>query len=122
MADQILQTAQIVMRDPNIRILLDQVSKRLMKVVEERLAAAGIKPVAEEAKVAPTVSVLTDVQKAKLESAKYRLDRAENNLKEYNSLLNRFLGFLKGDKRAAVEKEFEEAKEHYEKLKKEFGI
>ncbi len=121
MADQILQTAQIVMRDPNIRILLDQVSKRLMRAVEERLAAAGIKPVAGEPS-APAVSVLTDVQKAKLESAKYRLDRAEKNLKEYNSLLNRFLGFLKGDKRAAVEREFEEAKTCYEKLKKEFGI
>jgi hypothetical protein len=122
MADQILQTAQSVIRDPNIRLFLDQVSGRLMKAVEDRLAAAGIKPVAEEAKVTPAVSVLTDEQKAKLEFAKYRFLRAEKNLKEYNGLLNRFLGFLKGGNRAAVEEEFEKAKNEYEKLKKEFGV
>lgn len=119
MANQILQTAQSVFRDPNVKIFLDQVSNRLIRAVEDRLAAAGIKPVAGRA---PAVSVLTDEQKAKLEFAKYRLVRAEKNLKEYNGLLNRFLGFLKGDNRAAVEEEFENVKGEYEKLKKELGI
>ncbi len=121
MADQILQTAQTVIRDPSIKIFLDQVSSRLVKAVEDRLAAAGIKPVAGEANAAPVVSVLTDEQKAKLEFAKYRLAKAEKNLKEYNNLLSRFLGFLKGGNRAAVEEEFEKAKNDYEKLKKELG-
>ncbi|MBI5071394.1 hypothetical protein HZB93_00650 [Candidatus Falkowbacteria bacterium] len=121
MADQILQTAQTVIRDPNIKIFLDQVSSRLIKAVEDRLSAAGIKPVVE-ANAAPVISVLTDEQKAKLEFAKYRLAKAEKNLKEYNSLLSRFLGFLKGGNRAAVEEEFEKAKNDYEKLKKELGI
>lgn len=122
MADQILQTAQSVIRDPNIRLFLDQVSSRLIRAVDDRLSAAGIKPVAGEAKVTPAVSVLTDEQKAKLEFVKYRLDRAEKNLKEYNGLLNRFLGFLKGGSRAAVEEEFEKAKSEYEKLRREFGV
>ncbi len=122
MADQILQTAQSVIRDPNVKIFLDQVSSRLMKAVEDRLSAAGIKPVAGEAVASPVISVLTDEQKTKLELAKYRFTRAEKSLKEYNGLLNKFLGFLKGDNRAAVEEEFEKAKNEYENLKKELGV
>lgn len=122
MADQILQTAQTVIRDPSVKIFLDQVSSRLIKAVEERLAAAGIKPLGERAAATSKVSILTDEQKAKLEFEKYRLARAEKNLKEYNGLLSRFLGFLKGGSRAAVEEEFEKAKNSYEKLKKELGV
>ncbi|MBU1146184.1 hypothetical protein KKD80_01395 [Patescibacteria group bacterium] len=121
MADQILQTAQTVIRDPNVKIFLDQVSSRLVRAVEERLAAAGIMPVSGQGSSAP-VSVLTDEQKAKLELVKYRFSRAEKNLKEYNGLLSRFLGFLKGGNRAAVEEEFEKAKNEYEKVKKELGV
>jgi hypothetical protein len=122
MADQILQTVQTVVRDPSIKIFLDQVSSRIIKAVDERLAAAGIKPVVQEETSAPAKPALTEEQKAKLEFAKYRLTRAEKNLKEYQGLLNRFLGFLKGDNHSAVEKEFEEAKNNYEKLKKELGV
>lgn len=90
--------------------------------MEDRLAAAGIKPVVGQTNAASTVSVLTDEQKKKLEFAKYRLARAEKNLKEYNSILSRFLGFLKGGSRVAVEEEFEKAKSEYEKLKRELGV
>lgn len=122
MADQILQTAQMVIKDPNVKMFLDQISGRLIKAVEERLSAAGIKPVEGVVAASPAVSVLTDEQKAKLEFTKYRLARAEKNLKEYNGLLSRFLGFLKGGNRAAVEEEFEKAKKEYEKVQKELGV
>jgi len=122
MADQILQTAQTVIRDPSIKMFLDQVSSRLIKAVEEKLAAAGIKPISGGVNAVPGVSVLTDEQKAKLEFAKYRLARAEKSLKEYNGLLDKFLGFLKVGSRAAVEEEFEKAKSGYEKLKKDLGM
>jgi hypothetical protein len=122
MADQILQTAQMVIKDPSVKMFLDQISGRLIKAVEERLSAAGIKPVEEATAASPSVSVLTDEQKAKLEFAKFQLAKAEKNLKEYNGLLNRFLGFLKGGNRAAVEEEFEKAKKEYEKIQKELGV
>ncbi|MFA5129156.1 MAG: hypothetical protein WC445_04355 [Patescibacteria group bacterium] len=122
MADQILQTAQMVIKDPSVKIFIDQISGRLIKAVEERLSAAGIKPVEGATAASPSVSVLTDEQKAKLEFAKYRLVRAEKNLKEYNGLLSRFLGFLKGGNRVAVEEEFEKAKNDYEKVRKELGV
>ena len=122
MADQILQTAQMVIKDPSVKMFLDQISGRLIKAVEERLSAAGIKPVGGVTTASPSVSVLTDEQKAKLEFAKFQLAKAEKNLKEYNSLLNRFLGFLKGGNRAAVEEEFEKAKKEYEKIQKELGV
>ncbi|MFA5413753.1 MAG: hypothetical protein WC348_04435 [Patescibacteria group bacterium] len=122
MADQILQTAQMVIKDPSVKMFLDQISGRLIKAVEERLSAAGIKPVEEATATSPAVSVLTNEQKAKLEFAKFQLAKAEKNLKEYNGLLNRFLGFLKGGNRAAVEEEFEKAKKEYEKIQKELGV
>jgi len=122
MADQILQTAQMVIKDPSVKMFLDQISGRLIKAVEERLSAAGIKPVEEATAASPSVSVLTDEQKAKLEFAKFQLAKAEKNLKEYNGLLYRFLGFLKGGNRAAVEEEFEKAKKEYEKIQKELGV
>lgn len=122
MADQILQTAQTVIRDPNVKIFLDQVSSRLIRAVEERLSVAGIEPITGQGSAAPAVSILTDEQKSKLELAKYHFSRAEKNLKEYNGLLSRFLGFLKGGNRAAVEEEFEKAKNEYEKVKKELGV
>jgi len=122
MADQILQTAQMVIKDPSVKMFLDQISGRLIKAVEERLSAAGIKPVEGAIVASPAVSVLTDEQKAKLEFAKFQLAKAEKNLKEYNGLLNRFLGFLKGGNRAAVEEEFEKAKKEYEKIQKELGV
>lgn len=121
MADQILQTAQAVLRDPSVKMFLSQLSGQISKAVEEKLAAAGIKPIGK-AEEAPPVAVLTEEQKIKLQNAKNKMERAEVNLKEYNSLLNRFLGFLKGGSRAAVEEEFEKAKSEYEKLKKEFGV
>jgi len=122
MADQILQTAQMVIKDPSVKMFLDQISGRLIKAVEERLSAAGIKPGEGAIVASPAVSVLTDEQKAKLEFAKFQLAKAEKNLKEYNGLLNRFLGFLKGGNRAAVEEEFEKAKKEYEKIQKELGV
>jgi hypothetical protein len=122
MADQILQTAQVVLKDPNVRMFLSQLSSRISKEIEEKLAKVGIKPVLQTKDENLSVSVLTDEQKAKLEFAKYRLARAEKSLKEYNSLLSRFLGFLKVGSRAAVEEEFEKAKNDYEKLKKDLGM
>ncbi len=127
MADQILQTAQLVLKDPSVRMFLSQLSSRISKEIEERLGAIGVKPLSPVKDENTVVSVLTDEQKIKLDKAKYRMDRAERSLKDYQVLKNKFFtkwfvgtSALKAE--TEVEKEFEAAKGEYEKLKKEFGV
>lgn len=131
MADQILQTAQAVLRDPSVKMFISQLSKQISRAVDERLAAVGIRPtvsVEEEVSSEKIVDkVLTEEQKRKLDKARYRMDRAEKNLKEYQALKNKFftkwfVGTSALKDETAVEKEYETAKAEYEKIKQEFEV
>jgi hypothetical protein len=128
MADQILQTAQTVLRDPSVKMFLSQLSGQISRAVEEKLAALGIKPVVKAAEDVPAERpALTEEQKIKLDKAKYRMERAEKNLKEYQALKNKFftkwfVGTSSLKAETEVEREYQMAKADYEKLKQEFGF
>jgi hypothetical protein len=127
MADQILQTAQLVLKDPNVRMFLSQLSSRISKEIEERLAAVGVKPVSSAKDEGPFIPTLTEAQKIKLDKAKYRMDRAEKSLKEYQALKNKFftkwfVGVSSLKAETEVEREYQTAKTEYDKRKKEFGV
>jgi hypothetical protein len=129
MADQILQTAQAVLRDPSVKMFLSQLSGQISRAIEEKLAAIGIKPVAgaEAEDTAAEKPVLSEAQKIKLDKAKYRMDRAEKSLKEYQTLKNKFftkwfVGVSSLKAETEVEREYQTAKVEYDKLRKEFGV
>jgi hypothetical protein len=108
---------------------LSQISNQISKVIDERLAAIGIKPVAgaEAEDTAAEKPVLSEAQKIKLDKAKYRMDRAEKSLKEYQALKNKFftkwfVGVSSLKAETEVERERQAAGAEYERLKKEFGV
>lgn len=124
MSNQTVQTEddQTVAQDQKVNDFLSQIPARVIADVDDQLAAAGIRPVVQEKKEEPSERPAPAGAELKaLQAAKQKLARAEKNLKEYESLVSRFLGFLKKESRAAVEREFEEARTEYEKLKAQIG-